>query len=101
MCGESAVGMTPLGGKRSSSESWRKDVEIKIITCDRGDAAVPTPPQHGQGSSLSFMKGKGLMFKDQPQVEVGEKKTSTFLSYLCVALGRGGCRWLVSPGMLI
>lgn len=68
-------------------------MEIKIITCNGVDAAVPTPPRHDQGSSLSLRKGKGLMFKDQPQVEVGEK-TSTFLSYLCVALGR----WLQVAG---
>lgn len=58
-------------------------MEIKIITCDGGDAAVSTPPQHGRGSSLSLRKGKGLMFKDQPQVEVGEKRLPRF-SHTCV-----------------
>lgn len=48
----------------SGRESWRKDVEIKIITWDGGDATVPTPPQQGQGSSLSLGKGKRQMFKD-------------------------------------
>lgn len=101
ICGESAAGMTPLGGKWSSSESWRKDVEIEVFTWGGGRCCCPhpTPPQHGQGSSLSLGKGKRLMFKDQPKVEVGAKRLPRF-SHTCVWPWRGGCRWLVSTGML-
>lgn len=47
-----------------------------------GDAPVPTPPQHSQGSSLCLGKGKRLMFKDQQKVDSGERVPR--FSHTCV-----------------